>query len=231
MQEFSKQSATYDETNIIQKQVATHLLSKITCKPKRILDLGCGTGNINKEINWKYDKFIGVDSAQGMCEKHPKNNLISVVHRNFEDLDFQEEILRDAPFDLVISSSALQWAGNIEELIKFSSKLSKNIAFAIFTRNTFADIYRLSGLKTFLPNVNELAMITKKYFDIEYEVKKYRLDFEDNLSKFRYIKKSGVSGGRQKLTVSQTKKLIKNYPHDYLEFEVIFIYNKKYFTF
>ena len=231
MQEFSKQSATYDETNIIQKQVATHLLSKITCKPKRILDLGCGTGNINKEINWKYDKFIGVDSAQGMCEKHPKSDLISVVHRNFEDVDFQEEILRDAPFDLVISSSALQWAGNIEELIKFSSKLSKNIAFAIFTRNTFADIYRLSGLKTFLPNVNELVMITKKYFDIEHEVKKYRLNFEDNLSKFRYIKKSGVSGGKQKLTVSQTKKLIKNYPHNYLEFEVIFIYNKKYFTF
>ena len=172
-----------------------------------------------------------MDSAQGMCEKHPKSDLVSVVHRNFEEVDFQEEILCGAPFDLVISSSALQWAGNIEELIKFSSKLSKNIAFAIFTRNTFADIYRLSGLKTFLPNVNELVMITKKYFDIEYEVKKYRLDFEDNLSKFRYIKKSGVSGGERKLTITQTKKLIKNYPHDYLEFEVIFIHNKKYFTF
>jgi len=161
-----------------------------------------------------------------MCEKHPKSSVISVMHKNFEDADFQEEILRDAPFDLVISSSALQWAENIEELIKFSLKLSNNIAFAIFTCNTFADIYKLSGLKTFLPNANELVVITKKYFNIEYEVKKYRLDFEDNLSKFRYIKKSGVSGGKRKLTVSQTKKLIKNYPHNYLEFEVLFIHNK-----
>jgi malonyl-CoA O-methyltransferase len=207
--------------------VATHLLSKITCKPKKILDLGCGTGDINKKIDWEYSKFIGVDSAQGMCEKHPKSSVISVVHKNFENVDFQEEILRDAPFDLVISSSALQWAENIEELIKFSSKLSKNVAFAIFTCNTFADIYKISGLKTFLPNANELVVITKKYFDIEYEIKKYRLGFEDNLSKFRHIKKSGVSGGKRKLTVSQTKKLIKNYPHNYLEFEVIFIHNKK----
>jgi malonyl-CoA O-methyltransferase len=162
-----------------------------------------------------------------MCEKHPKSDVISVIHENFEDVDFQDEILCDAPFDLVISSSALQWAEDIEELIKFSSKLSKNVAFAIFTCNTFADIYKISGLKTFLPNANELAEKTKKYFDIEYEIKKYRLDFKDNLSKFRYIKKSGVSGGKRQLTVTQTKKLIKNYPHKYLEFEVLFIYNKK----
>ncbi len=191
------------------------------------MDLGCGTGDINKKIDWKYSKFIGVDSAQGMCEKHPKSELMSVVNKNFEDVDFQNEILRDAPFDLVISSSALQWADDIEELIKFSSKLSKNVAFAIFTCNTFADIYKLSGLKTFLPNANELVEKTKKYFDIEYEIKKYRLYFEDNLSKFRYIKKSGVSGGKRKLTVTQTKKLIKNYPHNYLEFEVLFMHNKK----
>ena len=227
IKEFSKQSSTYNETNIIQKQVATHLLSKITCRPKKILDLGCGTGDINKKIDWKYSEFIGVDSAQGMCEKHPKSDSVSVINKNFEDIDFQKKILLKAPFDLVISSSALQWANDIEKLIKFSSLLSSNIAFAIFTCKTFADIYKISGLKTFLPNAKELVKNTEKYFEIEYEIKTYRLNFEDNLSKFRYIKKSGVSGGKRKLTVSQTKNLIKNYPHSYLEFEVLFMYNKK----
>jgi malonyl-CoA O-methyltransferase len=38
-----------------------------------------------------------------------------------------------------------------------------------------------------------------------------------------YIKKSGVSGGEKKLTYKQVKNLIKNYPLDYLEFEVLFV--------
>jgi len=191
------------------------------------LDLGSGTGDINKKIDWHYDMFIGVDSAKGMCEKHPKDSKISVINSNFEDKIFQKEIEKKAPFDLVISSSALQWADDIEKLIKFTSKLSKNIAFSIFTCNTFADIYKVSGLKIFLPNAKKLLTMAEKYFDVEHEIKTYRLEFEDNISKFRYIKKSGVSGGKRKLTVAQTKKLIQNYPHTYLEFEVLFIYKKQ----
>ena len=194
-------------------------------KPNKILDLGCGTGDINSKIDWEYDKFIGVDSAQGMCERHPRSDKVIVLNENFEDLDFQKKMYSNAPFDLIISSSALQWADDIEGLIKFISTLSSNIAFAIFTCNTFTEIYKMSGLETFLPNANELVKMVKKYFNIEYEVKKYKLDFEDNLSKFRYIKRSGVSGGRRKLTVTQTKKLIKDYPYNYLEFEVLFIYS------
>ena len=227
IKEFSKQANSYDANTIIQKKVATFLLSKIKYNPKKILDLGCGTGDINLKIDWEYEKFIGVDSAPAMCEKHPKNDFIEVLNVNFEDKKFQDDMISGTLFDLIISSSALQWSKNIEELIEFTSKISSNIAFAIFTCKTFADIYKLSGLKTFLPEAKKLVDITKKYFDIEYEVKIYRLDFEDNISKFRYIKKTGVSGGERKLTVTQTKKLIEAYPHKYLEFEVLFIHNKK----
>ena len=224
--EFSKRADSYAQSNIIQKQVSTYLLSKVKQNPKKILDLGCGTGDINSKIDWNYDKFVGVDSAKGMCEKHPASSIISIINSNFEDKKFQKNILNDAPFDLVISSSALQWSENIEQIIKFTSLLSTNIAFAIFTCKTFKDIYNLSGLKTFLPNAQEVIELTKKYFDIEYEIKTYRLEFEDNISKFRYIKKSGVSGGERKLSLKKTKKLIENYPYDYLEFEVLFLYNK-----
>ena len=40
---------------------------------------------------------------------------------------------------------------------------------------------------------------------------------------FNYIKKSGVSGGEKQLTYMQTKQLMKSYPLDYLEFEVLFV--------
>jgi len=225
IKEFSRQAENYTRSNIIQKKVSTHLLSKIDYKPRKILDLGCGSGDIHRKIDWQYDKFIGIDSAKGMCDKHQQDKNTLVLNQNFEDIVFQKEISQQAPFDLVISSSALQWAVDIESLVSFISTLTKNIAFSIFTCRTFEDIYKLSGLKTFLPNNNDLVSLFSKYFHISYEIKTYRLEFEDNISKFRYIKKSGVSGGEKKLTLKQTKKLIKDYPHTYLEFEVLFIYN------
>ena len=40
---------------------------------------------------------------------------------------------------------------------------------------------------------------------------------------FRYIKRSGVSGGVGVLNYREMKNIMKNYPLDYLEFEVLFI--------
>lgn len=224
--EFSKQSSNYDDNSVIQKEVSNHLLSKLTCKPRKILDLGCGTGDIYKNISWDYDMFVGVDYAKGMCEKHPTSTKTKIINEDFESEIFRNKTEQFVPFDLVISSSALQWASDIESTIEHISQISESIAFSIFTDNTFKDVYNISGLKTFLPNTNDLVKLVEKEFNIDYEIKTYRLFFEDNISKFRYIKKSGVSGGEKKLSLKETKKLIETYPHEYLEFEVLYIVSK-----
>jgi malonyl-CoA O-methyltransferase len=226
IKEFSKCADTYDANSAIQKEVATYLLSKVQTKAKTILDLGCGTGHIIKNLSWKYDVFIGVDNAKGMCQKHPKDKNITLFNENFESNIFQNKISSMAPFDLLISSSSLQWAKDIEKLIKFCSSITNNIAFSIFTCKTFDQIYKLSKQEIFLPDASEVVKIIKKYFDIDYELKTYKLYFDDNLSMFRYIKKSGISGGEKKLNISQTKSLIKNYPHNYLEFEVLYVWKQ-----
>lgn len=222
--EFSKHSKSYDTHTIVQKQVASHLVSKIISHPKRILDLGCGTGEVSKNIFWKYDKLLGVDEARGMCEKHPKSENIALLNENFESDSFRMHVNNCEIFDIVISSSALQWSKDIENTLRFLRECTKEVALAIFTDNTFSDIYSLSKLETFLPNAHSLIETAKKYFSITYEIKTYRLSFEDNISKFRYIQKSGTTGGMKRLGVTQMKNLLKNYPHDYLEFEVLFIW-------
>ena len=55
IKEFSRQAHSYTQTNIIQKKVATHLISKIKNSPKKILDLGCGSGDIYNKIDWELD--------------------------------------------------------------------------------------------------------------------------------------------------------------------------------
>lgn len=224
IKEFSKNAHSYDAYTSLQQEIAHYLVSQIQSKPKKILDLGCGSGAVFKQISWDIEHFLGVDSAQSMCELHPKNEYVHIICEDFESKTLCSQL--QTSYDLLISSSALQWAKDIEALIAQFSLHCKEGAFAIFTDKTFESIYAMSGLTTFLPNAKALTDIFAMYFSCHYEVKTFRLFFDDNLSKFRYIKKSGVSGGEKRLSVAQTKALIQNYPHEYLEFEVLFLWGK-----
>ena len=220
--EFSKNASSYNEYNIIQKEVAKKVVSLVENSPKKVLDLGCGSGEIYKLIDWDIDEFIAVDISYEMCKLHPKNSKINVINANYEDDNLFKK-LKQKKFDIVISSSSLQWCSNLDDIVKKISLLSNNCVVSIFCDKTFKTIYELSTLKSFLPSSDKVLESFKKYFTVDYSIENYKLFFPDNISKFRYIKKSGVSGGKRRLGFKQTKDLIKNYPLDYLEFEVIFI--------
>lgn len=222
IKEFSKNADSYDDYTSLQREVAHYLVSHIDSHSKKILDLGCGSGAVFKNITWDIEHFTGVDNALKMCELHPTCKEVEIICEDFEEPSLLEKLT--PPYDLLISSSALQWARDIEALIAKMSLTCKEGAFAIFTDKTFESIYHVSGLPSFLPNAKALAVLFENFFTCKHEIKTYRLFFDDNLSKFRYIKKSGVSGGKRRLNVAQTKALIQNYPHDYLEFEVLFIW-------
>ena len=217
--EFSKRAVSYNEHNIIQKKVVKKLIENIKSRPKKVLDLGCGSGAVYKNITWDMDKFVGVDKAENMCELHPSDDCIKLLNEDFETFEFEK-------YDMVISSSALQWAKDLDTLFKKISLYTDEIAFAIFCDGTFKTIYEVAKLKPFLPRTEELQELLSNYFEFDHEVVHYRLVFEDNISKFRYIKNSGVSGGERKLSFRDTKKLINEYPHDYLEFEVMFVWGR-----
>ena len=65
--------------------------------------------------------------------------------------------------------------------------------------------------------------MAEKYMDARFEVLHTTLEFDSVREMFRYIKRSGVSGGRRVLNYAQTKQLMEFYPLNYLEFEVLFI--------
>ncbi len=119
----------------------------------------------------------------------------------------------------------MQWADDLESVFKNIKKLDTPIALAIFTANTFKTLNATASLDSILKSADEINTLQKKYFDTAFEVVNYRLEFESTREMFRYIKQSGVSGSRKVLDYKQTKKLMREYPVNYLEFEVAFIYN------
>lgn len=222
--EFSKYAEHYGAHNVIQNKVVEKLTSHVKCKPKRILDIGCGRGAVCKNVSWEYDSFTAVDFANGMLELHPMSQRVKVIHGDFNDTSLFED-LQAYKYDYIISASALQWADNLELVFQNIKKLNAPVALAIFTSNTFKTLNETASLKSILRSAQEINTLQKKYFSATFEVVNYRLEFESTREMFKYIKQSGVSGSRKVLSYKQTKKLMREYPVNYLEFEVAFIYS------
>jgi len=187
------------------------------------LDLGCGSGTLAKKITWKYDKLMAVDFAPGMLELHPKSKKIECIYGNFNDVNLFE-LLKEYNFDYILSASALQWANDMEKTFMQLQSLHVPVALAVFTVNTFKTLYKTAGLEPLLIDADKLNVLQKKYFHTTFEIVQYKLEFENVREMFRYIKKSGVSGSRNILSYKEMKKLMQEYPLNYLEFEVAFIH-------
>lgn len=222
--EFSKYALEYNSYNVIQNRVIDKLLGHVKHKPKNILDLGCGSGNLCRAIDWDYEHFTGVDFAKGMLELHPRSPKIELIYADFNDDALFESKLTYI-YDFIFSASALQWADDLQRVFSNIKKLNAPVALAIFTSNTFKTINKTASISSILKSADEVCEFGKKYFDAKSEVLNYKLEFESTRDMFRYIKKSGVSGSRKILSYKESKKLLREYPLSYLEFEVTFIYS------
>jgi len=221
-EEFSRYAAVYGQSNVIQAKVAQKLLDDTRNTPKHILDLGCGSGTLFSRINWEIDRFIGVDFSQEMLNYHPRTPKTQFLLGDFNSPELFEK-LSDATFDHIYSASALQWADDLDVVLKEISKLNSPVSIAIFTSGTFQTLYETAGLLPILKSSEEIMEIASRYFDAQYEIVRYVLEFDSVREMFRYIKRSGVSAGRRVLDFTQTKRLMETYPLKFLEFEVVFI--------
>lgn len=222
--EFSRFAKEYGSYNIIQNSVIKYLLSKIEHKPKKILDLGCGSGGVCKNITWEYESFLGIDFSRNMLLLHQVSPKIELLLADFNDESIFLE-LQKRDFDFIISASALQWARDLEMVFSNIEKLKKPFALAIFTSNTFKTLNEVAGITSILRDSEYIFTLSKKYFNATFEIKEYKLEFENTKEMFSYIKKSGVSASRNILSYKESKKLLYTYPISYLEFEVVFIHS------
>lgn len=220
--EFSRYAAEYGSRNVIQRRVAEKLITSASEQPKRILDLGCGSGTLYSLIDWEMERFIGVDFSDSMLSHHPKASNVELILGNFNDPVLFEK-LRSEQFDRIYSASALQWADDLECVFKSLASLNAPMSLAIFTAGTFKTLHECAGVAPLLRSADEVIAIAEQYVDAKFEVLHTTLEFDSVREMFRYIKRSGVSGGRRVLDFSQTKKLMESYPLNYLEFEIVFI--------
>lgn len=220
--EFSRYAAEYGSRNVIQRLVADKLIASTLDQPKRILDLGCGNGTLFSLIDWEIERFVGVDFSDSMLSHHPVSSNVELILGDFNDPALFER-LGNEQYERIYSASALQWAEDLDRVIESLASLNTPMSLAIFTAGTFKTLHECAGVTPLLRSSDEVMVIAEKHLDAHFEVLHYTLEFDSVREMFRYIKRSGVSGGRRVLDFTQTKRLMETYPLEYLEFEVVFI--------
>ena len=115
-------SRLYDEAHGFVSKYGEGILSYLHPKPgERILDLGCGTGDLTNEISLSGAEVIGADSSAEMIlaakSKYPH---IQFYQADARDLDATVQ------FDAVFSNAALHWIPEKENVIKSMHSVLKN---------------------------------------------------------------------------------------------------------
>lgn len=221
--EFSRYAEEYGSYNVIQRRVVEKLLADIGDeRPQRILDLGCGSGTLYNALPRKPEHFLGIDFAPRMLELHPQGENIECIYGDFNNPELFDR-LRLLRFDRIFSGSALQWSRDLDRTFAMIASLNTPVSLALFTANTFKTLFETAGLAPILRSADAIAEAAEPWFGAWMERVQYRLAFASTREMFRYIKRSGVSGGRNVLGYKETKRLMEEYPLEYLEFEVVFI--------
>ena len=132
----------------------------------KILDIGCGTGQLIIEISKQYENvdYLGIDVAKNMINESKKNNVknknIKFKHCPIEKFNSKDK------YDIIICTHAFPYFPNKEEILKKIYKLSnKNANIIIVNSST-------NSIKDLIINFFLKATTSKaKYLSID-EMKK-----------------------------------------------------------
>ncbi len=193
---FRRSAETYHKEAFVQRQIAQHLCELVrpyVPKPVSLLEIGCGTGFLTQEIM----QHLPICSAllnDINPEMEPFIHRFLSEQKKFIAADAETYPFNDN-FNLIISSSAIQWFNNIKKFIfnVYSSLTKKGIiAFSTFGTKNMKEIKKITGISLPYPDIR---VYLKPYFRIlHYEEQIFKVQFETPLSVLQHLKNTGVNG-------------------------------------
>ncbi len=225
-EQFSRYAKSYLKYSIVQQKGSEILTKHLPKNLGVVADLGCGNGRLFKEIQKskkEFKKLYGIDFSKEMLKLHPKDVNVELIVGDFNSIKLFDK-LKNLNLDYLISASALQWAKDLDFTLQKCSKVAPKGAFFIFTSGTFKSLHQCANIKSPIYTKEEVLTTFNSYYkNLTINRYNFRLKFNNTLQMLRYIKKSGVSGGKMHLSYKETKQLINKYHLDYLEFETFLL--------
>lgn len=211
------------------KKLAIYLVQTLGQTYSHILDLGCGNGVLLAMLldqDIKIQSYTGCDSSSSMLDSFSApmffKGKIALLHQDFDIC------LENAKsYDLICSSSALQWSPCIEHTLQLIAHKSHQVALSIMTSNTLSSFHSFLDSQSPLPCRENMQELLLKFFDGDSLVIQKHLDFQDNKSLIQHLRNTGVMGGG--ILGYQKAKKILSYQGG-LEYEsLIFVGQSKFY--
>lgn len=106
-------SKLYNDSQNFVAEYGKGLLEFVPAKTNKILDLGCGTGTLTKQLAERCNYVLGIDSSDTMIQE---------AKRSYPYLDFETvnvlEILYECEWDIIFSNAVFHWINNHNLLLQ-----------------------------------------------------------------------------------------------------------------
>ncbi len=195
---FQKSIHTYDDSAVIQKEMAHSLIDKIltNCGNSfdKIFEFGAGTGflskNILNKITFKEYYANDIIEESEFCIKNIINN-VNFVAGDIEKIDLNNS------FDLVVANAVMQWITDIDELLcKIRNNITEDgyFAFTTFGEQNYKEIKETTGVGLNYLKSETLKEKCERDFEILcFEENMQTLYFNTPLDVLKHIKYSGTN--------------------------------------
>ena len=148
---FNRSAHTYDDHCRVQRLMAGRLVARLdgTPEPRRILELGCGTGYLTRLLAKVYPEaeIQALDFAARMVEV--ARDRIGSPLVEFRVADAETAAFPEGFFDLIISNAAIQWfdnpAGTLAGLVS-ALRPGGRMLHATFGPDTFCELKQVLGV-------------------------------------------------------------------------------------
>lgn len=173
---------TYDKHATVQREISDKLFDEIKkCESSSVVELGAGTGYLTKKLKSLNFKEMYI------------NDLMDLEHIN---LCGDMEEITIPKVDMVVSSNALQWIVNLDNMFKkISDSLSNNgmFIFSTFTEGNLVELNNLIDGLTYLSKENIISLLKKHNFNVIISKEtKYKKNFNTLRELFDEFKYTGV---------------------------------------
>ena len=206
----------YDENATVQKFLAEILAAettKLSNSYGKILELGCGTGLLTKEIVKKihFESY----TANDLSEKSKK--YLDKILKNYTFIKGNaSKIQAGRTYNLIISNAMFQWFSNPEPIFENYAKILNSdgiLAFTTFSPENFPELNAITGLSLDYKSNDELKKILQKSYKIlKIETFKQVLEFSTPLQLLYHLKNTGVNSlGDKKWDFSDVKNFCRKY--------------------
>jgi len=134
---FERAATGYDQAAVLQQEVARRLLERLTLiklQPRRVLDLGCGTGQCVPGLMSRYKsaQVVALDIAVPMLlQARRRGHWLRKPRCICADAEYLP--LADASIDLIFSNLMLQWCVDIDHVFSELQRVLRPGGLLLFT--------------------------------------------------------------------------------------------------